>query len=302
MVYLLGSYSSDEVSAFNSDNPLIVSYNVLRDAIDARWTEFGSQTDADLTSPVHYAYRSYDGRAISPTRAQVSGLGTIYFNVQIPPSTIDTMALLFLRAFSPSTVTVEIADDAAFTSNVATFAGPFTTETGLPRVVRSFAGSRYDDVEFIRIEFVKDAGQWNSSNFPQLAEFVLGMGRVLGVGWDYGSDIDPIYVEAAEFEARSGDRTRYIAHRGRHSVKHSQVLSAENFSGLDDVATVRAISDETRGHTLPLLYIPRPSSLVDRAMFGFLPGGGLDLPQNDFDRTSFRFDFDELPLFREMEG
>src|SRR5688572_19773661 len=115
MPHAVLAYSTEETSAFNSDNPMVVSHNVLRDAIDARWTEGGSQTDPDLTSPVHYAYRSYDGRAVSPTRIGTSGLSTIYFNVQLPPSTIDTCALLFLRSFPSTAVTVQIADDGAFT-------------------------------------------------------------------------------------------------------------------------------------------------------------------------------------------
>jgi hypothetical protein len=302
MPYALGSYSASETAAFNADNPLVIGHNALRDVVDARWTAAGTQTDTDITSTVHYAYRAYDGRAVSPTRADAPGSSTIYFNVQISPSSIDTCALLFLRSFPDTTVTIQIADDAAFTTNVVDFLGPVAASTGLPRLARSFEGSRYDDVEFIRVRFVKASGTYNAATIPMISEFFIGTGRILGLGWDYGSDMDPVSVEASEYEARSGDTTRYVMHRGRYKVRHSQILSGENFHGLDDVATVRLIASESLGYTRPVLYIPRPSSAVDRAMLGHLPDGGIDLPQDNFDAAIHRFDFEELPLFRDLEG
>lgn len=300
MPYASSAYGTAELAAYNRDCPLFVGHNLLRDAVTLRWTSTGTNTGTDITVPVSPAYRAFDGRIVSPTRA-FGSISTVYLNIRIPPSTIDTIALIFLRAFPSSTVTVQIADDAAFTTNVVDFAGPFAAVTGIPRLVRSFNGTRYTSVEFIRVRFVIGAGNYTNVTMPKLGECFLGRGYPLSRTWDYGSDEEADHVESADFEARSGEKTRTVFSRGKRVLTHQQVLSTGGLLGLDDAATTRTIAQLSLDHTRPVLHIPHPSTALNTAFLGHLPTGGLELVQTDYDIFEYHLDFDELPFFRSLE-
>lgn len=305
MAYNVAVIGADELAAYGQDNPMFVGHNVIRDAVDARWTSGGTQAGADITTPGSYAYRAYDGRGTSDTHGSGT-LSTIYFNVQIAPSTIDTVGLIFLEPFASAEVTVQIANAGTFGGgdSVAAIVGPLSAQTGDPRIIyTSYAATaRYTTVEYIRIRFVKDSGNWTTATLPKLAEFFAGQGRVLGIGWGFGSDLSPNIASVSTFEARSGDLTRYVNHHSRHVARHDQTLSSRSLrGGLDDPSTIRTLASESQSFTRPILYIPRPSSAVSRGLLGFVNGEGLEMPQNDYDANDFTFAFDEQPPFRLTE-
>jgi hypothetical protein len=292
----LAAYGSGEVEAYNNDSPVIVGHNVLRDVIDARWNVAGTQTDTDVTSSGSPARRAWDGRLTRSTNF-LGTETTIYFNIRIPPSTIDTSLVVFGAGFVSSTITIQIADDAAFTTNVITFDGPLLQQTGC-RIVRSYLGSRYDDVEYVRIRFVNDVGSFINS--PQIVEWFLGRGRVMSQWWSFGDDASPLRSSVVDNKTIQGDRSRYPHYHSRHVASHSQTLSRNANIALDDVATVRTLLTESRSFTRPILYIPRPASDLSRAMVGF-PRDGLDLAQNSFETYGYDFEFLEQPPFYENE-
>lgn len=297
MVHSVLAYDAGELDAYRGDCPVIVGHNVLRDAIDARWTTTGTQGGADVTAAGSAARRAYDGRATLTTN--FSGTQTtVYFNAQIPASTIDTICIIFGANFPSGTVTVQIADDANFTANVVTFAGPFLMQTGC-RIVRSFLEDRRQGVEYVRARFVRDGGTY--INQPLVAEIFLGRGRVLSQWWGFGNDAEPSRSKSIDRDTPQGDRTRYLHHYDRHQARHQQTLSTSVNVVLDDVATMRSLRDESRTFTRPVLYIPRPASDLSRAMLGFPPKDGLDMPQTHFGTYDCSFDFDEQPPFYDLE-
>lgn len=307
MAYAIDAISAGELNAYNADNQMVVGHNVLRDAIDLRWTLGGTQAEADITSPVGYPYRVYDGRGTVPTFSGPTGAtNTVYFNAQIPPSTLDTGALIFLAEFGLSEVTLQIANAGTFGGGdaVLDIAGPFPNVRGNPRLAfTGYAlGERYTGVEFLRIRFVLAAGNWNTTILPRLTELFLGVGRVFSIGWGFGSDLSPNHGEHTSFDAQSGEETRYIKYHSRHVEESSQVLSEASLDGLDDVATVRTLAEESLSFKRPLLYIPRPASAISRALLGFGPREGLDMPQTDYDAYEFRFPFREQPMYRKREA
>ena len=299
MPHAVAAYGAGVVEAVNRDCPLFVGYNVLRGAYDARWTSGGTQGGTDITDSGSPARRAWDGRGTRATGFLGTG-STIYFNAEIPPSTIDTLAIIFAGSYPPATVTVQIADDGDFTTNVVNIAGPLTGETGC-RIVRTPAdGPRYEDVEFIRIRFSAEAGTFSTAIAPRIVEFFAGLGHPLSANWEPGSDQDPSRSKASDSEPQSGDRVRYPMHHGRHVAGHTHVLSETGVGGLDDVASVRAVNDDARGNTRPILYIPRPASIPRKALLGF-PRPGLDIPHVDFDTYDYDFRFREQPPFFNLE-
>ena len=297
MPHAVLAYDSGEVDAYRADCPVIVGHNVLRDALDARWTTTGTQSGTDLTSAGSPARRARDGRGTLPTNF-LGTAATVYFNIQVPPSIIDTVCVLFGGAFPSATVTIQIADDAAFTSNVVDFAGPFAAQTG-GRIVRSFLGDRYEDVEFVRIRFVIGSGSF--TNQPEIVECFLGRGRVLSQWWGYGNDAAPARSTSVDYDTPQGDKHRYLHHYDRHTARHTQNISRNATTTLNDVATMRSLSSESRSFTRPVLYIPRPASALSQALLGFPPKDGIDLPQVAYESYDCSFDFDEQPPFYGLE-
>ncbi len=305
MVWSLGSYSAAETRAYGLDAPIIVGHNALRDAIVAKWTTDGLATGADVTALYARASRAYDGRGSAPTHADyLSSPSTIHFNVQIPPSTVDTLAAIFTEPFAAADVTASVSSSGAFSGGAdqATFAGPFAAADGDPRLVRSFNGSRYDGVEYLRLTFVKNAGSWNTGNVPRLSELVVGRGRIRSSSWDFGSDLDPSRASVHVLRARSGEVTRYVRHHSRYEARHEQDLFSQSLVNVDDQATMRTLGDESRSFQRPVLYIPRPLTALTSAYLGFGPRGGLDMPQQDYDTHQVEFRFAEQPPYRKREA
>lgn len=307
MPYANPAISAGEINAYNGDNQIVVGHNVLRDATQMKWTVGGTQAEADVSSPIGYAYRAHDGRGSVPTfAAGFSATSVLYFNIQIPASTIDTGAMIFLSAFPSADVTVQIANAGAFGGGdgVVSIAGPYVGVDGDPRIgfTTYGTGARYTGVEFIRIIFQKTSGNWSDINAPRLNEFFIGRGRVFSIGWAFGSDLSPNHGEHSSFDAKSGEETRYIHHYGRHVEDSSQVLSSVSLDGLDDAATARLLASESRSFKRPVLYIPRPVSALSRALLGFGPREGITMPQTDYDNHEFAFPFWEQPNFRLQEA
>ncbi len=305
MVWTLGSYSTGEQNAFNADLPLYVGRNALRDATVARWTTGGQTGSTDQTFPTGYAYRAYDGRGTQPTFAG-TGIGspsTIYFNLQFPASTLDFLLAIFTQAFLEADVTASISSSGNYSggSDQATFAY-FAAADGDPRLVRAWTCPRYDGVEHFRLAFRRTSGSWDSSNVPRLGELYVGRARIMSLGLDYGSDLDPNRSDELEVRAESGEEIRHRKYRGRHAVAHSQVISVRGLDSLDDVATARAVASDSRALTRSIAFVPRPTSRLNQAFLGLGSDEGFDLPQSNYDAYEFDFPFEEQPPYRRLEA
>jgi hypothetical protein len=299
MPWQLGSYSGGEATAFGIDSPIFVPRNVLESAVGARWTSTGTQTGTDITAASAPVYRAYDGRGSVPTFASGS-LNTVYLNIQIPPSTIDTCMLLFSQTFPAADITIQLADAGSFggLDNVVEFAS-WTSVTGANRLVRSFERSRYANVEFVRVRFVRNGGG-TFSTLPRLSEFFLGQGRILSYRWEYGTDEQRSDAKVTEFEAKNGETARYVHYFGRRVVDHKQIYKTSSAIGLNDVSTIRTIFDESDDGTKPVIYIPHPNTAPTTAYMGFVEAG-LDLRHIIFGGHEWEFSFKEQPPFQSRE-
>lgn len=196
MAYSFESIATQDPSSvawFNNDAPLIAGINALESPQDVDWRQSGSfasgSDEADSSFPTARLYDRHTKRLSKPDSAQT----TWYVIAQLNASVPDFDGILILNhnfgTIGGLTVSVEIADDNAFSSNLVEIASwSPSDDKRLADVELGHTGDsisdpvRYKDVPYLRVKIDGTSGT------PQIGEILLIRRRQLKhnprVRWD----------------------------------------------------------------------------------------------------------------------
>ena len=218
MAVTFADLSSDETTYLGLDKP-IIGASVLLTTHTLEWRTSGSfASGSDATDASYPAIRAADGKTHLHTRP-ASNQTTWYYMLNTGTTTISFDFIVIIGHFfgtDSTTVSVEVADNNAFTTNLREIASWTPSDDNrlvdLSLLHTGADAQRYSTVQFLR---VKTTG---ASHKPEIGELFLGRRRQLkhkpNLNWDsYGR-----FSESANFVSQSGVVTRYTHHKGRRDI------------------------------------------------------------------------------------
>ena len=174
-----------EIAAAALDKPMMVAVHALESPQIARWDADGSLAAGDDISATGYPARfSYDRRTGKPTKPN-AGATTQYLAYQLNASPADFDCIFIVGhnfgTIGGLTVSVEIADNSAFSTNLREIASwsPGSSNVRLSDLTLNHSGSgisgaaRYSAVDYLRL---KTTG---GSHTPEVGELWVGRRRQL---------------------------------------------------------------------------------------------------------------------------
>jgi hypothetical protein len=301
MAWSSASLSADEVSNAAADNPLAVGLHALSgSSLAAEWNDTGSLADTDDSATGYPAANAADFRGSVPTKP--TGTDTDwYWCADLGASGVPDvdMALLLghnMGTLGGMTVTLQIADDSAFSTNLQTIAtwSPGTSTLRLVSYTLKHTGSdalRYSSLRYVRLRF-QNAGAVT----PSFGELWLGRRRQLTVRPTVGYDETEAVAAATDFVAddRSSIRYQWADGIGRRVLDFPALSST-------DAATVKSLRDDCKRGGRPVLWCDKPASEPDRTML-MLPPPELRRPNLGGSKRSFTMTLNEQDTFRELEA
>ena len=136
MAWSAAALGAQEIADATANYPCLVGIHAGDSIVDARWNETGSLADDDTSETGYPASNAADRRGDVPTKPDAAA-STWYWMIDLGAAAADfDMAAIFGHNFGTIgglTVTLEIADDNAFTSGHETIATwtPLTSNTRL---------------------------------------------------------------------------------------------------------------------------------------------------------------------------
>jgi hypothetical protein len=279
MAYSAANLTTAESTGFTADKPMLVSQSLVSTTV-ARWNDAGTTTDASTTAADGPAVRAYDSVGSLQTKDTSADLATRYLVFDTGASSVisfDTCLILNHNMNSGAnpfqTISLEIADNAAFSSNLIeifkyTVSG--TTDNRLLCTNLNSAGGsstydssgtaqRYSSVRYIRLKITAAAG---TARQAKIGEVVLGTRHQLQRNPDTPWNNKNEFSEATDFKALSGLVKRYVAYRGQavRSFRASISDSAE-------ITVIDTWFNNIDEGTKPFLYIETPSSSADARLY-----------------------------------
>ena len=272
MAYSAANLATAETTGFSADKPMLVSQSLVSPTV-ARWNDAWTTTDAATTAADGPAVRAYDNIGSLQTKDTSADLATRYLVFDIGASStisFDTCLILNHNMNSGAnpfaTISLEIADNAAFSSNLIEIYKYTVSGTSDDRLLctnlNSAGGSstydangtaqRYSSVRFVRLKITASAG---TARQAKIGELWLGTRYQLQRNPDVPWNNKDEFSQVTEFKALSGLTRRYVHYRGqalrtfRASISASaEITVIENwFNGINE-------------GTNPFLYIEKPSS------------------------------------------
>ncbi|MBH05178.1 MAG: hypothetical protein CMJ20_02535 [Phycisphaeraceae bacterium] len=235
-------------------------------------------TNATATSDIAEAdyptSRLYDGHSHLKTRPNISSgsVSAVYLHIVTEIPTLDTIYIgghnLNTAGANP-TMTIEIADNAAYTSNLITlisFAGFSASKDArlcFFNLGPAGGGStikQYGEVTHARIKITHGTGNFTTK--PEIGEIVLGTREQLSQRPDVPFDDQAFSSDAVDFRSKSGILTRYIRNTGQRSFAHRHSPTGSDAYGLDDLTTIRNWYKNTRRGVEPFIYVPDPTNTI----------------------------------------
>lgn len=320
MAYSSTTKSAAEQAAQAADKVLFLARNVLKHCfVLADWKN-ASGFARNLTG--YEADYAADGLADIPTKpevaspaevvcdllfnidASINGAANVVDGIVITGHNFHTLA----RAYATTlTVTAEIADDDVFTGPDVTQLAQWSITAGYrnPRLV-SFdlagAAGRYTSVEWFRLRISSPVAF--SLNVPEVGEVFLGRTRQLGRAPDRPFDYRAARSTVSTHRTKTGQPSTYELFA--HETPLSMVLSAydgtDDATGLDDVATLRALYEDTYGGVEPFIVVPQPETYPTRAHLARLEPPEQLAVFADLDVGEYALNFIEYPPFVGPEG
>jgi len=307
MAYSAAALASAETTGFDNDKPMMVVQQAGSPA-DAHWTTTGNHTGTDVTLAAEPATRAYDeiGNLVTSTTG-VAATSPKYFNFNFTTAIAFDVLLITghnLNSISITSVALEIADDAAYSSNkieIAKYTISGTTDNRiLITNLNSSGGSstysgggtaqRYSGVEYARLVVTH-----SSSKDPELGEIWLGyryqLQRNPDVPWNNKNEMSRV----ADFTSNSGITKRYTFYRGQAlRTFQASIAAAAEITVIDN--WFNAINEGTR----PFVYIETPSSAA-QAQIMMLDEAGLNFPLVGPTERRLAFSMTEQPPFLSRE-
>ena len=259
-----------EIARVTNDKPVLISSNSLEAATTAKWIanadktaniEAGGTTDNSETN--YPASRAYDRWLHLDTRPD-SASATWFLAFAMPTTMADfDMAMIGGHNFGTIgglTVTIEVADNNTFTTELHTIA-TFTPGTSNKRLVsyvlkhtgsdplRYFYSVSTPISRFVRLKITGTSGT------PQVGEFWLGRRRHLPYKLDAPLDDKRQRSEYIDHETRTGIVARYVTARARAVRSGTTLIDAAA-----DISTVDSWWSECDQGSKPFLFTEQPST------------------------------------------
>lgn len=307
MAHSAAALASAETTGFTNDKPMMVVQQAGSPA-EAHWTTTGNLTGTDVTLAAEPAARAYDefGGLVTSTTG-VAATSPKYYGFNFSTAISFDVLLITghnLNSISITSVALEIADDAAYSSNkieIAKYTISGTTDNRILITNLNSAGGsstysgggtaqRYSGVEHARLVVTH-----SSSKDPELGEIWLGyryqLQRNPDVPWNNKNEMSRV----ADYVSNSGITKRYTFYRGQALRSfQSSIAAAAEITVID--GWFNAINEGTR----PFVYIETPSSSA-QAQIMLLDEAGLSFPLVGPTERRLAFSMTEQPPFLSRE-
>jgi hypothetical protein len=176
MAWSSAALASYETTRLAADKPLVASQAIPISPSTAIWSDAGLVASPDRTNSSYPIIRAYDEFVGLDTRADATVSSIWYLVLDLGALTeFDCLFLIGHNFSTLTTITFEIADDAAFAGNLQQIAS-ITPATGRLQEIdlnNGGAAQRYQ-AQYVRLKLV-DGGAFT----PQLTELILGRRRQL---------------------------------------------------------------------------------------------------------------------------
>lgn len=282
MAYNQSSLSSDEIAWKAADYPLIAP-NVTPIAPSvARWNTAGTTTDTDRTLSTNPARRAYDGFVSTDTRTDGTAASTWYYVLDFGSGGEIEIDCAFIighnfGTLSLTTVTLEIADDANFSSNLLEI-GDFGTpgvDTRL-RDVNFNSNNRYSNVRYLRLKLSR------GSNFtPELHEIILGRRRQFKVRPRNPFDPDRKVDQKQTTRTMGGESQTVIFSRGMMELDARVQLWED-----DRISDIKSFYDDLNVRN-QFVWVWEPGTASAQFRLMNYDNEGLSLPSADYTEREF---------------
>lgn len=271
--------TSDEVTLAAADKPLLAAKNAAASvSATSQWRTSGSwASGSDGTHADYPATNGYDFGGDHDTRPS-SAQTTWYYLMQWASGAPDfDLAVILGHNFGTIgglTVTLEIADDNAFTTNLQTIATwtPGTSNDRLVSLSLKHTGSnalRYSTVPYARMKLTK-----GSSFTPQFTEIWLGRRRQLRHAANRPHGLDNTRSGVSEFVSQSGGMVRTTFYKGQAERRFQW-----DVANATEISDVKSWWSESEYGTRPFIYIEKPNANPGDAHFMWSESDGLSLPE-----------------------
>lgn len=297
MAWGVTTLSAAQIARTQLDKPIIAAEQVLRDGIvAAKWVQSSEGwADADRSAAGYELTRLGAGMPSLISYPTLTGptVTTVNAIFSLDSVAFDVIGLFNLApiAFN-QTVTVEIADDSAFSTNARVIAQWTNVQ---PRRLADFnlrhhtGGAfpdfqRYSAVDWMRITWTSASNLFGSG--IRLGELHLGRRRQMWVKSDVGQ-FDDFEMDglSSSFEAHGGDRWKYQAFGGRGVRRLA--FRPHGGEDIDQVSELREMWRECGYGRRPVMYCERPSTVPNRAMMMSWEGDGFALPIEEYRNRTF---------------
>lgn len=235
MAWSNADLTSSEQSLFSNDKPLL-SHNVITPSVvsSADWDADGSGTpNAGATDgPGVWAY---DGRTALKTKPNAAGTTWYYIVVFSASVEFDFAAIIghnFNELTTPS-VTLEIADNSAFSSNLQEIADFSISSKRCIEYTLKHSGStaqRYSNVDYARIKITTGA-----SETPEFGELYLGARAQLRFSANRPFVQNGISSVTEWSDAQSGAATAYTRAKGRRILERNFTITNDSVGNFVNV-------------------------------------------------------------------
>ncbi len=289
--------SAGLVSAHDADKYAFIPRNHVRDTSIAlpRWTLDGQTGGTDITHPNRPVARLYDGRLDAGSSPSDQTASTYYLNFNLNVVDLDSAFIALIDLDENFDISFQIADTADYLTNLVTIA-TWTGVTGTRRRAVTVRSTLYTGVVHARFRFVNTSGD----NLPLVGEAFVGEKIQLSRKFDVGHDDDARGSEVRDFRSRNRAITRYVDARGFSDMEGQATPTGDDTFGLDDLATFRALYDESDGGTEAIVFFKSPNLAPNAALFGFGPPDDFRASQGPYKRVK-QFSFMEQNQFQSRE-
>ena len=285
MAYSAADLSAADIASAAADKPILGALMVYAPT-SKEWSAAGAFSGADATAADSPARRAYDGFTDLITKPSSAAV-TWYYLLDIIAAgvAIDFVAILGhnFGTITGLTVTLEIADNSEFTTNLLAIASmsPGTSNDRLIDLVLESGGGtarRYSAVQYARLKITGTSGT------PEIGELILGQRCQMQYKPNRPYNPNLTAADSEGFRSKSGIKTTYIQNRGAR-----RLIAGLTVSGSTKIDDVETWWSNTRQGTQPFVWIEDPNT--SPASFHLM----------SFEDDSPQLDFNEIgPNHREL--
>lgn len=297
MAWSRASLSAAQIAKCQADKPIIVAESCLAaGGFSGKWVQSAETwASTDRAAGGYGLERMGSGHPALISYPVLTGptVTTVRAIFSLTLAEFDAVGLFNLAPLAfDQTITVQIADDSAFSSNVQTIASWSNVQ---PRRLASFdlihfddpttsVFQRYTDVDWLRVTWTSAFNFFSSG--IRLGELWLGKRRQMWLRSDVGGFDDfEMDGRASVFDAHSGDRWKYQAFGGR-GVRRLR-FRPHGAETIDQVSELRGMWKDCNYGGRSVMYCEKPNTEPNNAMVMSFEGDGLAMPIENYRNRTF---------------